>query len=89
MQLVSIWESSIPLCKDYALVSTKIIPDNCKITSAVPANRAKLDKYDILNYRPVSILIFFSKIYEKLIRNHLVFYFDNYFSPFISAYGKG
>ena len=83
MQLVSFWESSVPLCEDY------IIPDNAKITSAVPANRAKLDKYDVLNYRPVSILIFFSKIYEKLIRNQLVFYFDNYFSPFISTYRKG
>ena len=30
----------------------------------------------------------FSKIYEKLIKNQLVSYFDKYFSPFISAYRK-
>ena len=46
-----------------------IFPDNAKITSAVPVDKGKPDKYDVLNYRPVSILKAFSKIYEKVIKN--------------------
>ena len=65
-----------------------IFPDDAKITSNVPLDKGNPDKYDVLNYRPVSILNVFSKIYEKVIKNQLVFYFDKYFSPFISAYRK-
>ena len=59
--------------------------DNAKIASVVPLDKGKPDKYDFLNYRPVSILSTFSKIYEKVIKNQLVSYFDKYLSPFISA----
>ena len=65
-----------------------IFPDNAKIASVVPVDKGKPDKYDVLNYRPVSILDVFSKIYEKVIKNQLVSYFDKYLSPFISAYRK-
>ena len=65
-----------------------IFPDNAKIACVVPVDKGKPDKYDVLKYRPVSILNAFSKIYEKLIKNQLVSYFDKYFSPFISAYRK-
>ena len=63
-------------------------PANAKIASVVPVDKSKPDKYDILNYRPVSILNTFSKIYEKEIKNQLVSFFDKYLSPFISAYRK-
>ena len=65
-----------------------IFPDNVKIASVVPVDKGKPDKYDVLNYRPVSILNTFSKIYEKVIKNQLVSYFNKYLSPFISAYRK-
>ena len=65
-----------------------IFPANAKIASVVPVDKAKPDKYDILNYRPVSILNTFSKIYEKEIKNQLVSFFDKYLSFFISAYKK-
>ena len=65
-----------------------IFPDNAKIASVVPVDKGKPDKYDVLNYRPVGILNTFSKIYEKVIKNQLVPYFDKYLSPFISAYRK-
>ena len=65
-----------------------IFPDNAKIASVVPVDKGKPDKYDVLNYRPVSILNTYSKIYEKVIKNQLVSYFDKYLSPFISAYRK-
>ena len=65
-----------------------IFPDNAKIGSVVPVNKKNPDKYDVLNYRPVSIPNTFSKIHEKVIKNQLVFYFDKYLSSFISAYRK-
>ena len=65
-----------------------IFPENAKVASVVPIDKGKPDKYDVLNYRPVSILNAFSKIYEKVIKNQLASYLDKYFSPFISAYRK-
>ena len=65
-----------------------IFAGNAKIASVVPVDKGKPDKYDVLNYGPVSILNAFSKMYEKVIKNQLMSYFDKYFSPFISAYRK-
>ena len=65
-----------------------IFPENAKVASVVPLDKGKPDKYDVLNYRPVSILNALSKIYEKLIKNQLASCLDKYFAPFISAYRK-
>ena len=65
-----------------------IFPDNAKVASVVPVDKGKPDKYDVLNYRPVSILNTFSKIYEKVIKNQSASYIHKYFSPFISAQRK-
>ena len=65
-----------------------IFPDNAKVASVVPVDKGKPDKYDVLNYRPVSILNAFSKIYEKVIKNQSASYIHKYFSPFISAQRK-
>ena len=62
--------------------------DNGKIASVVPIDNGKPDKYDVLNYTPGSILSNFSIIYEKVIKNQLVYCFDKYLSPFISTYRK-
>ena len=43
-----------------------------EVASVVPLDKGKPDKYDVLNYRPVSILNVFSKIYEKVIKNQLL-----------------
>ena len=70
------------------LVPSSIFPGNTKIGSIIPLSKGKHSKYDVLNYKPVSILNAFSKRYEKVIKNQLVSYFDKHFSPFISAYRK-
>ena len=44
------------------------------------------DKNSVLNYRPVSILPTFSKMFGKVIENYLMKRMDNYFSPNLSAY---
>ena len=65
-----------------------IFPDNAKIASVVPVDKGKPNKYDVLNYIPLSILNTLSKIFEKVIKNELVSYFDTYLPPFISAYRR-
>ena len=51
-----------------------------------PLNKKTPDKNSVLNYRPVSILPTFSKIFCKVIKNYLIKSMDNFFSPFLSAY---
>ena len=65
-----------------------IFPQNAKVASVVPLDKGKPDKYDVVNYRSISILKAFSKIYEKIVKNQLASYLDKYFSLFISAYRK-
>ena len=65
-----------------------IFPGNAKVASVVPLDKGRPDKYDVLSYRPVSILNALSKIYEKVIKNQLVSYLDKYFSPFMPVYSK-
>ena len=48
----------------------------------------KDDKAKIKNYRPVSILNIFPKIYERLLHENLTDYVDSFLSKFILAYRK-
>ena len=50
------------------------------------SQKGKPNKNEICNFRPVSTLNTFSKIYEKAIKDQLVSGLDKYFSLFISAY---
>ena len=63
-----------------------VFPDDAKI--AFPLDKGKHNN-EISNFRPVSILNTFFKIYEKVIKDQLVSGLDKYLSPFISAYRKG
>ena len=51
-------------------------PSELKHANIVPIHKKK-DKSDISNYRPVSILSNYSKVYENLIYNQLYQYFEN------------
>ena len=51
-----------------------------------PLDKKTPDKNSVLNYRPVSILPTFSKIFGKVIKNYLMKSMDNFFSPYLSAY---
>ena len=49
----------------------------------------KIDKKEeTKNYRPVSVLSSFSKIYEKFIQESISLFVDKFLSKFISAYRK-
>ena len=48
----------------------------------------KKSRHQVENYRPVSILNAFSKIYERYIHNSLIPFVDSFLSVFISAYRR-
>ena len=68
-------------------IETSTFPDGAKIASARPIYKKK-SRHFIENYRPVSILNAFSKIYERYIHNTLTPYVNNFLSIFIAAYRK-
>ena len=51
-----------------------------------PIDKKSDDKNKISNYRPVSVLSIFSKVYEIVLKNALVSVLSEYMSPFISNY---
>ena len=48
-----------------------IFPDDLKIAKVFPVYKSG-DKSDISNYRPISVLSFFSKVFEKIMYNHVI-----------------
>ena len=68
------------LSNDYVIPLTHCInmsivqgdfPDTLKIVKVIPRYKGD-DEQMVQNYRPISILPFFSKIYEKIIYNHII-----------------
>ena len=52
-----------------------IFPDKLKIAKITPLYKSG-DKADISNYRPISVLTSFSKVFERVIHNSLMSYLD-------------
>ena len=69
-------------------ISTSTFPNNATIASVVPIDKKTDDKYVISNFRSVSILNCFSKVYENVIKNELLKSMNVHLSPFLSAYRK-
>ena len=63
-----------------------MFPKNAKVASVTPIDKNTDDNNSVLNFRPISILNCFSKVYEKILKTQLVEKMSNLFSPFISAY---
>ena len=63
-------------------------PDELKHAEVIPVH-IKNEKCDKINYRPVSILINISKIYEKLFYNQLSKYFDSLLATDQCGFRKG
>ena len=51
-----------------------------------PTNKQSDDKNKVSNFRLISILNTFSKIYESVIKNQLISVLNNIFSPYLAAY---
>ena len=52
-----------------------IFPNELKLAKVIPIFKNG-DKQDISNYKPISILSFFSQIFEKTMYNHLINFID-------------
>ena len=59
-----------------------------KLAAILPFYK-KDDRSDKKNYRPVSILSAFSKIFGKIFQNQISTFMEDKFSVYISAYRKG
>ena len=70
-------------------ITSSTFPDRAKVATVVPIDKKTDSKYNKSNFRPVSLLNCFSKIYENCINNHIVNSMNNYISPYVSAYRKG
>ena len=66
----------------------KSFSDSTKLASVRPIFK-KGKRTEIGNYRPVSILNCFSKIYERFLHNQIASFSNEFLSDFISAYRKG
>ena len=69
-------------------IAQNVFPENAKTASVIPLDKGKPNKNEMLNFRPVSVLNTFSKIYERVIKDQIIHGMEKYFSPFLSAYWK-
>ena len=65
-----------------------IFPDSLKFTNIKPVHKKDEDT-DKQNYRPVSVLPFFSKSFEKVIYEQLIQYLDKYLNSLLCGFRKG
>ena len=63
-----------------------LVPDGIKIAKVVPLHKSG-SKIDIKNYRPISLLPTFSKIYEKIMQSRLVEHLKSEGIIFKAQYG--
>ena len=68
-------------------LSCATFPTAMKDADVIPIHK-KDDKTDKENYRPISILPNFSRVYERLINNQIYPYFDTLFSKFQRGFRK-
>ena len=79
---------ALPLTGIINLSITKgIFPDLLKTARVAPAFK-KEDRSKKENYRPISILNTFSKVFERFVLDQLIPFFNETMSKFVSAYRK-
>ena len=64
-----------------------IFPTKAKIAAVLPFFK-KDDRTNKSNYRPVSVLSAFSKIFERILHNQITTFSDKHLSIYVSAYRK-
>ena len=62
------------------------ISNDAKVASVSSLDKHTDNKYSVSNFRSVSVLNIFSKMYEKVLKNMLVEKINDHFSPFVAAY---
>ncbi len=78
---------SLPVSKIFnKSVHLGIVPQSLKIARVVPIFKSG-DKTKLINYRPISIIPTFSKLFEKLMYNRMIKFIDKYNILSSSQYG--
>ena len=78
--LKSVWNNEV--LKDLKFAS------GLKLADIVPVFK-KDDSTLVKNYRPVSLLPIFSKVFERIMLNQITVYMDEYLLPHLCGYRKG
>ena len=81
------WSSPLLIASNNSF-KYNIFPSNAKVACVKPLDKKTEDKHCISNFRPVSILNTFSKIYGMFSKNLLVSNTEEFFSSFLAAYRK-
>ena len=69
-------------------IDQSVFPDKLKKAQVTPLYK-KNDPLLKTNYRPVSVLCIFSKIFEKILEQQLSAFFKNIFDPYLCAFRRG
>ena len=69
-------------------VQTGIFPDSMQYADITPSHK-KGDKCKKENYRPISILSSFSKIFESIMHDDISQFMANKLSPYLCGFRKG
>ena len=67
-------------------ITDGIFPDQMKIAEILPLYKGK-ESDQLVNYRPISLLITISKVLEKIIYKHTIDFIDKYELLYDSQYG--
>ena len=70
------------------LVYSSIFPSDLKKADIIPIHKKKC-KFDIENYRPVSILLVLSKIFERCMFDQMYSYFNQILSKHQCGFRQG
>ena len=69
-------------------IDQSVFPDKLKKAQVTPLYK-KNDPLSKTNYRPVSVLCIFSKIFEKILEKQFSDFFLNIFNPYLCAFRRG
>ncbi len=74
-------------CMINRCINDCVFPESLKMANISPVFKTK-DEFKKKNYRPISVLCVFSKIFENVLNDQLQKYFDTTFSILLSASRK-
>ena len=69
-------------------IRNSCFPNDAKKAAVCPLDKGEQNRMVVRNFRPVSVLNTFSKIYEKVLKQQLIKHLDKKLSVFIAAYRK-
>ena len=87
--LIDSVDTYFPIFNDVINCSVRngIFPEELKLAEVTPFLK-KADPFDKVNYRPVSLLSYASKVYESFIFNQISIYLKPYSFAFLTCFRK-